>query len=62
MLYDYRDTTEYTEYPISLPAQAMQFDGKWIESEIPGYRTLYVTGRETISAEITDTVVGASDG
>lgn len=62
MLYEFRDTTEYTEYPISLPAQAMQFNGKWIESEIPGYRTLYVTGRETISAEITDTVVGAADG
>ena len=62
MLYEFRDTTEYTEFPFSLPAQAMQFNGKWIEAEIPGYRTLYVSGREIISAEITDTVVGAADG
>ena len=62
MLYEFRDTTEHTEYPISLPVQAMQFDGKWIETEVPGYRTLYVSGRETISAEITDTVIGAADG
>lgn len=62
MLYEFRDTTEYTEFPFSLPVQAMQFNGKWIEAEIPGYRTLYVSGREIISAEITDTVVGAADG
>ena len=60
-MYEFIDVTEQQRLPV-LPAEAMQFDGKWLEVEIPGYRTLYVSGRETISADITDTAVGAADG
>lgn len=60
-MYEFIDVTEQQMLPV-LPAEAMQFGGKWLEVEIPGYRTLYVFGRETISADITDTAVGAADG
>lgn len=35
-----------------LPAEAMKINGKYIEDEIDGYRTLYTKGRESLSAEI----------
>lgn len=35
-----------------LPAEAMQVNGAYLENEIPGYRTLYTEGRETLTTEI----------
>ena len=35
-----------------LPSVAMEFNGTIIENEIEGYRTLKVSGRETISNEL----------
>lgn len=34
------------------PAEAVRINGKYIEDEIPGYRTLSVSGRETLNAEV----------
>ena len=60
-MYKFVDTTERQEEQI-LPSEALNFNGKFLEEEIPGYRTLYVSGREVLSAEIIDTETGMSDG
>ena len=60
-MYKFVDITESPEEQI-LPSEALNFNGKFLEEEIPGYRTLYVSGREVLSAEITDTETGISDG
>lgn len=61
-MYDFIDTTESQGVNRTLPSEALNFNGKYLEDEIPGYRTLYVTGREVLSAEITDTETGIADG
>ena len=61
MQYKFIDINETQGLP-HLPSEAMQFNGKWLEEEIPGYRTLYVSGRETLAAEISSSEVGTSDG
>lgn len=61
-MYDFIDTTESQRVNRTLPSEALNFNGKYLEDEIPGYRTLYVTGREVLSAEITDTETGIADG
>lgn len=38
------------------------FNGNYLENVIPGYRTLYVSGREIINTELTELEVGALDG
>lgn len=62
-MYNFVDTTE-SPGAIPLPAEAMSYGGVYIENEIEGYRTLYVNGREKISAYInydeTQTMDGAS--
>lgn len=52
-MYKFVDTTERQEEQI-LPSEALNFNGVYFENEIPGYRTLYVSGRELIESEITD--------
>lgn len=37
---------------IALPSEAMNFNGKFLENEILGYRTLYVSGRESLAPEL----------
>ena len=50
-MYKFTDTIEqFTQE--DLPAEAVNFDGKWIEEEIPGYRTLAVSGRELLESEV----------
>ena len=46
----------------SLPSEAVSIDGTFIENVISGYRTLYVSGRESLGAEIEGQVVSAADG
>ena len=60
-MYKFVDTTESQEEQ-TLPSEALNFNGKYFEQEIPGYRTLYVSGREILSAEITDTETGTANG
>lgn len=46
----------------SLPAEALQLNGTYIENEIDGYRTLYVTGRELSESDITEIEIGNATG
>ena len=60
-MYDFRDTNEnLTNIPI--PTEAMQINGVYIETQIPGYRTLYVQGREALSPELESYEMGTRDG
>ncbi len=59
--YQFRDVNEnITAIPI--PAEAMQINGTYIETEIEGYRTLYVKGREALSPELETLEIGTRDG
>ena len=49
---EFRQPTESTPVSNQLPSVAMNFNGKYLETEIEGYRTLKVSGRETISQEL----------
>ena len=60
-MYNFVDTIEHTSEAI-LPAEAMSFNGEYIENLIDGYRTLYVKGRDTLSPEIEIGEVGVRDG
>ena len=46
----------------ALPSEAVSIDGTFIENVISGYRTLYVSGRESLGVEIDGQVVSAADG
>lgn len=60
-MYKFVDTTE-SQSGSNLPSEALEFNGKYIEEMIPGYRTLHVSGREMIGNELTDMEVGITDG
>ena len=48
-MYEFRDINENITL-IPIPTEAMQINGVYLESEIEGYRTLYVKGkRGTVS-------------
>ncbi|MBR0380817.1 MAG: phage tail family protein [Eubacterium sp.] len=46
-IYPFVDTTELPTNNF-LPSEAMKIDGEYIENQIEGYRTLYVSGREPL--------------
>ena len=60
-MYNFIDTNEVSGGYV-LPAEAMLFNGEYIENQISGYRTLNVTGREALSPELTTYETGARDG
>lgn len=60
-LYNFVDTNEQPLYT-DLPSEALCYDGKYIDEEISLFRTLYVSGRESFSAEITETALESLDG
>jgi predicted phage tail component-like protein len=60
-MYNFIDTTE-SQSGGTLPSEALNFDGEYIENLIPGYRTLYVSGREVIDTELLTDEVGVRDG
>lgn len=45
-----------------LPSEALRLNGEYIENKIPGYRTLYVRGRELLDCEVDDFKNGNTDG
>lgn len=60
-MYNFINTNEVSESNI-LPSEALQINGEYIENLIPGYRTLYVKGREALSPSIDAIEVGSKDG
>lgn len=60
-MYEFIDITEQSTVQ-SLPTEAVSIDGLYIEEAIPGYRTLYTKGRESLSKEITSYSVGSAHG
>lgn len=61
MTYKFVDTIE-TSDGVILPSEALQINGEFIENIIAGYRTLNVSGREALSAELDTYSVGVRDG
>lgn len=61
MIYQFRDTTQTVE-DTGLPAEAVSINGVYIENKIAGYRTLQVSGREILSAEITTKEMSGRNG
>ena len=61
MLYGFCDTNQ-TPPAASLPSEALCFNGVWIDNDISLYRTLYVSGRESFSADINETALESMDG
>jgi predicted phage tail component-like protein len=60
-MYNFIDVTgERSE--IALPSEAMRINGAYIEELIPGYRTLNVQGRESLSPELMTFKTGVRDG
>ena len=60
-MYSFTDTIERAGEAL-LPSEALQINGEYIENQIPGYRTLYVSGREVMESELIQDEVGISDG
>lgn len=60
-MYNFIDVNEVSE-GVLLPSEALQINGEFIENLIQGYRTLSVSGREGLSAEIDSYETGAMDG
>ena len=52
-MYDFIDVTE-SQGEDTLPAEAVKFNGKWLDHEVEGFRTLRVSGRELMDCEIED--------
>lgn len=59
-MYKFTDTIETSEE--SLPSEALKINGEHIEDLIKGYRTLYVSGRESLAPELNTYEVGSHDG
>lgn len=61
MIYKFTDTDK-TANPGDLPGEALFINGQAIESQVLGYRTLYVKGREALSADVNLTEQGRANG
>lgn len=62
-MYTFIDTTQQqAQIGSILPTEAMSYDGIYIENEINGYRTLYVSGRELMASEVSDETINLIDG
>ena len=60
MSYKFIDVDDIVE--TFLPAEAMSYDGIFLENEIEGYRTLNVSGRELMSADIKSSSIDGING
>ncbi len=61
MSYNFADTKKGGNSS-SLPNEAICFNGKWLDEEIPQFRTLSVSGRELLGKQLNVFEVGRSDG
>lgn len=63
MMYEFRDTTVLTDSgTMPLPAEAICFNGKWLDQEIPEFRTLSVSGRELMASDLDTKTIRGRDG
>lgn len=60
-MYEFVDATG-VQSGSALPAEAMKLNGEYLENQVSGYRTLYVSGRELLAPELTTVEVGRRDG
>ena len=60
-MYNFIDVNADSEGYI-LPSEALKINGAYIEDQISGYRTLSVSGREALSAEVETFSTGIRDG
>ena len=61
-MYRFHDTTELLKPLDELPSEALCFNGSFIEKMVPGYRTLYTSGREGNEREVSQTESSDRDG
>lgn len=61
-MYKFRDVTDQGAAERILPSEALRINGEWLEDIVPGYRTLYTTGRGTFTAALETEAVGSADG
>lgn len=61
-MYNFVDTTTGPAGGKALPAEAMKYNGVYLEDEIPGYQTLYVSGRELMESEVQEKEITGIDG
>ena len=62
MIYTFHDTTDHTAPEAILPAEAVCFNGHWLDNEVTGFRTLSVSGRELMGQELDTYQIGGMDG
>lgn len=60
-MYSFCDTTELPKTS-SKPSEAICFDGIWLDEEVPGFRTLYTSGRESFTADVAEIEAESIDG
>ena len=60
-MYDFTDTNQSFGGPL-LPSESLKINGEYIENQINGYRTLNVSGRESLSPELSYFETGVRDG
>lgn len=61
-MYEFVDTIERPLDNNLLPAEAVKFNGVWLDQEVAGFRTLHVRGRELMECEIADEQMGSLNG
>lgn len=57
-MYDFKDTTQATETTSFRPAEAISISGVFLDEAIPGYRTLWVSGREPLDMDYESERIG----
>ena len=60
-MYEFVDLNELpgTE---SVPAEAVKYNGTWLDTTVPGFRTLNVSGRELLTKEVREKSISGIDG
>lgn len=61
-MYDFTNLKNGTTEGYAMPSEAMQFDGKYLENEIDGYRTMSVSGRELMAYNVSSQPISGNDG
>ena len=53
-MYNFTDSIAAPAANNTLPAEAIKFNNQWLDRVVPGFRTLSVSGRESMQSEITN--------